>query len=122
MAMPRSVRATHHGAGAKLAVGANRPGLRGQFRVAGIEQVRQQVQAVAVEPAGQLHARHQRQGVRPGLAGLRVPGDGVVIGERHRVQAGQRRAAHDLSRGIGPVGGIAVHVQVGSHHISSRPC
>ena len=65
--------------------------------------------------AGQLHPGHQGQRVRQRPPGLFVAGHRVVVGQRHRVQAGPRGPADDLGRSVGPVGGIAVHMQVGAH-------
>jgi hypothetical protein len=106
--------AVHHGASAQHPVVADPGELGGQLVVVRVEQVRQQVHAASLELAGQLKPRHQHQvaGQRP--PGLRVTGHRVVVGQRHRVKAGPRGAPDDLRRGVRPVGGVAVHVQVGS--------
>jgi len=114
----------HHGAGPEHAVVADALGLFGQLRLAWVEQVGQQVQAVlstgAVQPGGQLHAGDQGEGVWESPAGLRMPGHRVVVGQGHRIQAGRRGAAHHLGRGVGPVRGVAVHMQVGPHYDGRR--
>ena len=63
-------------------------GFCGEFFVAGVEQVGQQVHAVPVQAAGQLHPRQQREPRRQRGDRLGVPGHGVVVGQRDDVEPG----------------------------------
>jgi hypothetical protein len=105
------------------AAGTGQPGAddHGAFGVqlgARRDPVGEHVHAVALQPARQLHAGHQREARRQGPARLGVAGQGVVIGERDDVEAGLPGPAHHLRRGIGPVRGGAVGVEVDAHERS----
>ena len=58
--------------------------------------------------------------VGSGLAGRGVAGHRVVVGQRHHVQAGLGGPPHHLGRRVGPVGGAAVHMQIGPHQGAGR--
>ena len=98
----------------KLAVVADEGEFGGQFRLIRIEEVGQQVHGPAAQAARQLEAGEQ--GDRAGRgARLGVAGHGVVVGERHHVEADLGGAAHHLGGRIGPVRSSAVHMQVSTH-------
>jgi hypothetical protein len=48
-----------------------------------------------------------------------MAGGGVVVGQRDDVQPGRGGAADYLSGRVRPVGGVAVHVQIGAHSVLS---
>lgn len=107
--------AVHHGPRPVHPVLADPGQLTGQRGLVRIEQVAEQVQAPVLVPAGQLHARDERQPLGQRRTGSVPTGDGVVVGEREHVQPGRARPPHDLGGRPGPVGDVAVAVQIDPH-------
>ena len=110
----------HHDPGPPDPVVADAVHRLGQGRVGRVEQVGQQVQALAALGAGQFHARDQGQARGQGRPGLGVPGHGVVVGQGDHVQAAGPGAGHQFGPRVGSVRGIAVGVQVNEHQASNH--
>ena len=93
--------------------------LGGQSGRRRIGAVGQQVHAVALPGAGQLHPAHHLD-AQPlaGAGGLVQPVEGVVVGQRHHVQPGVPGLDDQLGRRVGAVGDRGVGVQVDPHDLA----
>lgn len=105
----------HHGAGARHPVVAYEFAFAGQLGLVGVEEVRQHVQAHAVDPAGELGAGDEGEPLGEGGGRLGVTAHGVVVGERDDVQARGGGVRHQLRGGVRAVRGGGVGVQVDAH-------
>lgn len=94
--------------------------LPGEFRLLGVEEVGEHVQAHPVDPAGEFGAGDQRQPRGQRGTRLGMPADGVVVGERDDVQPRGRGTSHQLGGGVRTVRRRGVGVQIDAHDADSR--
>ena len=110
----------HHRLRARHPVVADQLALARQLGLVGVEEVREHVQADAVDPAGELGAGDQGEALGERGDRLGVAADGVVVGERDDVEPCRGGVPHQLGGGVRAVRRGGVGVQVDAHDAYSR--